>query len=140
MQAVTDFCDQPKQASAADLYIAGRLRIARKLARLSQEQLAEGIGITSQQIQKYERGVSRVSASRLYEMALIFGQPVAFFLPPSPRDEPAGATAVSAVFRLTDLMTAPETTNLITAFLRIKDAKTRRHFVALVRSIANDSE
>lgn len=141
MRAGRDSGERQKQASATDLYIARRLRMARKLARLSQEQLAERLGVTFQQIQKYETGVNRLSATRLYEIALIFGQPVAFFLPPQPGDQPrAGAAARSDLDRLVELMSAPEATNLHMAFLRIKDAEIRRHVVALVRSIASDSD
>ena len=69
-----------KAATAVDLHIGQRLRMQRKLAGLSQEQLAERLGVTFQQVQKYEKGTNRISASRLFGAALLLSVPVSFFV------------------------------------------------------------
>jgi transcriptional regulator with XRE-family HTH domain len=73
--------DQPgaKAATSVDLHIGQRLRMRRKLAGLSQEQLAERLGITFQQVQKYEKGTNRISASRLFAAARLLSVPVSYF-------------------------------------------------------------
>jgi transcriptional regulator with XRE-family HTH domain len=69
----------PRSASPLDQHIGAQVRVARQLAGLTQETLAEHLGVTFQQVQKYERGANRVSASRLLSIASLTGQPLAFF-------------------------------------------------------------
>ncbi|TGY89183.1 XRE family transcriptional regulator [Marinicauda algicola] len=71
--------DTPRSASALDVHIGERLRQARKLAGLSQSAMGEAVGVTFQQVQKYERGANRIPASRLYELAAVLGVPLGFF-------------------------------------------------------------
>uniref|UniRef100_A0AB74UNH7 Xre family transcriptional regulator n=1 Tax=Caulobacter phage BL57 TaxID=3348355 RepID=A0AB74UNH7_9VIRU len=71
-----------KNPHPVDLYVGQRLRNARKAAGHSQGDLAEALGITFQQIQKYERGANRISSSKLYEAAQFLKQPIAYFYPP----------------------------------------------------------
>jgi len=68
-----------KAATAVDVHIGQRLRMRRKLAGLSQDQLAERLGITFQQVQKYEKGTNRISASRLFDAARLLSVPVSYF-------------------------------------------------------------
>ena len=68
-----------KASTPVDLHVGQRLRIGRKLAGLSQEQLAERLGVTFQQVQKYEKGTNRISASRLFGAARLLSVPVSFF-------------------------------------------------------------
>lgn len=127
-------------AYETDIHIARRLRLARKLAKLSQEQLARRIGVTFQQVQKYETGVTRISASRLWQIALAFGQPMSFFLPPTTGDRPhAGARSRSEIDHLMERMSTPECMELRAAYLRIEDPEIRRRVLALVRSIADEA-
>lgn len=139
MNAARESGDHKKQAAAIDIYIADRLRLARTALKLSQGALAEELGVTFQQVQKYEKGATRISASRLYRIALILGQPVSFFFPPLP-DAQSGSvgSACSDLDRLMELMRTPEAAALQTAYLRINDAHIRRRVLALVRSIANE--
>lgn len=69
----------PRSASPLDQHIGAQVRVARQLAGLTQETLAEHLGVTFQQVQKYERGANRVSASRLLSIANLTGQPLSFF-------------------------------------------------------------
>jgi transcriptional regulator with XRE-family HTH domain len=138
---VTESCYHQKQAAAVDIYIAGRLRLARKALKLSQEALAEELGVTFQQVQKYETGTTRISASRLYRVALIFGQPVSYFFPPLPDNQSGAVSSTrSNLDRLVELMGTPDAAALQMAYLRIKDAQIRRRLLALVRSIADEQE
>lgn len=108
---------------------------------MSQEKLGEQLGITFQQIQKYEKGTNRIGASRLYRMAQILGVPVAFFYEELARDgemaeglaEPAAESYVS------DFISSREGLQLVTAFLKIPDPKVRRRIVALVESLAGEA-
>ena len=69
----------PRSASALDREIGARVKLARQMAKLSQSDLANSVGVTFQQIQKYERGSNRVPASRLFEFAQVLDRPLAFF-------------------------------------------------------------
>jgi transcriptional regulator with XRE-family HTH domain len=68
-----------RHPNPVDLHVGGRVRMRRKLLGMSQEHLADALGLTFQQVQKYERGANRVSASKLYDMAKTLQVPVAFF-------------------------------------------------------------
>jgi transcriptional regulator with XRE-family HTH domain len=68
-----------RRPNPVDLHVGGRVRMRRKLLGVSQEQLADALGLTFQQVQKYERGANRVSASKLYEIAKTLQVPVSFF-------------------------------------------------------------
>jgi transcriptional regulator with XRE-family HTH domain len=68
-----------RRPNPVDMHVGGRVRMRRKLMGVSQEQLAESLGLTFQQVQKYERGANRVSASKLYEIARTLQVPVSFF-------------------------------------------------------------
>lgn len=138
MQASRDSGDQQKQATETDTYIARQLRTARKLGKLSQEQLAERVGVTFQQIQKYESGANRISASRLYQIARVLNQPVSFFLPAGAERRRREADAHPDLERLIELLRTPDTMALHAAYIGIPDPELRRRVLALVRSIASD--
>src|SRR5215212_8586427 len=71
--------DQDRMPNPVDLHVGARIRMRRKILGVSQEKLADDLGLTFQQVQKYERGANRVSASKLYEIARSLQTPVAFF-------------------------------------------------------------
>jgi transcriptional regulator with XRE-family HTH domain len=104
---------------------------------ISQEKLGEHLGITFQQIQKYEKGTNRVSASRLQEAARALGVPAAYFFDGAPGDAPAigpeGGFAAIISFLLT-----PEGIGLNRAFSRIRDPKIRRRVIDLVKAMVGD--
>ena len=124
-----------RKPSHVDAHVGSRIRLRRKLLGLSQQQLAEQLGLTFQQVQKYERGVNRVSASKLYETAQVLGAPVTHFFEgldgePQFNGSPAGEAAVTAF-----LMT-PEGLELATLFPRIPKGRMRHQVLELVRTLA----
>src|SRR5579864_6598764 len=111
-----------------DLHVGARVRMRRRLQGVSQEKLADALGLTFQQVQKYERGANRVSASKLYEIAACLKTPVAYFfeglVDPSSPDSDAGASGPEqSVHRF--LMT-PEGLELAKAFPRLPHGRVRR--------------
>ncbi|HYC06041.1 MAG TPA: helix-turn-helix transcriptional regulator [Azospirillaceae bacterium] len=113
-----------------DIHVGQRLRLRRTLLGLSQESLGEAVGITFQQLQKYERGANRISASRLFNLAQVLGVPVSFFF-----DE-LNIGGVPAVASETDSMARRETLELVRAYYRINDGSVRRRAFELVKALA----
>jgi transcriptional regulator with XRE-family HTH domain len=123
-----------RQANPIDVHVGNRVRMRRLMIGMSQEGLAERLGLTFQQVQKYEKGSNRISASRLFEMAGILGVPVQHFF-----EEMAGPAAPAAApggDRLSDLLSSPEGIQLNQAFMEIENAEVRRRIIDLLRAIA----
>jgi transcriptional regulator with XRE-family HTH domain len=130
-----------------DVHVGARIRLRRSMLGLSQERLAEALGVTFQQVQKYERGTNRVGASRLYDMARVLDVPIGFFYDDMPADT-AGRDARLAATRpafgfaelqqafADDPMTRRETQDLVRAYYRINDSNVRRRVLELIRSLA----
>ena len=133
--------ENKKKPNPTDIHVGSRIRLRRNMLGMSQEKLGESLGITFQQIQKYEKGTNRVGASRLQAIANILGVPVAFFFEDLPGSETAGnrgfAEDTSAAFAL-DFCTSAEGLQLNRAFVKIADLKVRRRIIDLVRSLASD--
>ncbi len=118
-----------------DRHVGNRVRMRRLLIGMSQEKLGEMLGITFQQVQKYEKGSNRVSASRLYYLAQILGVPVQFFfdeLPEASSQQP-GMSEVG----MTDLLTSSEVSQLARAFSEISDPVARRAIMGMVKQFAD---
>jgi len=109
----------------------------RKMLNMSQEKLAARLGITFQQVQKYEKGTNRVGAGRLYQLAHILQVPVSFFFPDSspPRMASGMSEEIGADYVM-EFMSTSEAIELNRAFAQIRDPKVRRRIIDLVRSIA----
>jgi transcriptional regulator with XRE-family HTH domain len=125
----------PKKPDAIDVEVGQRIRIQRLQSGLSQTVLAEGIGITFQQVQKYEKGVNRVGASRLTKIAKVLGVPVTTFFgaqDPETLEGSARGTASSPL----KLLTVPGARQLLRAYDQLNDGKMRRLIVDLVEDIA----
>ncbi len=107
---------------------------------MSQEKLGEALGITFQQIQKYEKGTNRIGASRLQHIATVLKVPVAFFFEDAPGtpDEAEGFGETQPTSYVVDFLSSSEGLSLNKAFVRIEDPKVRRRIVDLVRSLAGD--
>ena len=114
----------------------------RVLIGMSQERLGDALGLTFQQVQKYEKGTNRIGASRLQQISRILGMPVEFFFEGSPTGdrEPVGFNDASDTTYVADFLATNEGVQLNRAFLRIKDAKMRRRVVDLVNAIAGEEE
>ncbi|MDD5586860.1 MAG: helix-turn-helix domain-containing protein [Alphaproteobacteria bacterium] len=130
-----------------DVHVGARLRLRRNLSGLSQEQLGKASGLTFQQIQKYERGVNRMGASRLFQLARLLDVPVAYFFEDMPSAPLASAygpgmgestqqTLEGQPQGETELLHRRETLELIRAYYRITDPKQRRKIYELIKSMA----
>ena len=127
-----------KAPSPVDKHVGQRVRLRRIQAGMSQERLGEALGVTFQQVQKYEKGTNRISSSRLQHIARVLGVAVAYFFDGAPREEgtPAGAFAEDQQANYTvDILSTPEGVALARAFASINDPKVRRKIVDLVTTI-----
>jgi transcriptional regulator with XRE-family HTH domain len=128
-----------KDTDPLDSHVASRLRTRRLMLGMTQERLAEALGLTVHQVQNYEAGTNRISASRLHQLAHILKVPGAGFFfegAPSPRGFESRTNVTD--FLMT-FPTALEDYEMVRAYLRIKDSKLRRCVVVLVQAVA-DSE
>jgi transcriptional regulator with XRE-family HTH domain len=130
-----------KTPNPIDKHVGARLRMRRMLIGMSQEKLGDALGITFQQIQKYEKGANRIGASRLQELARILNVPPAFFFEDAPSGvaPAAGFAEPSASSYLVDFLSTPEGLQLNKAFALIRDPRIRRSVLDLVASLARDS-
>jgi transcriptional regulator with XRE-family HTH domain len=124
-----------KQGDPIDVHVGSRLRVRRLVLGLSQEKLGAALGVTFQQVQKYEKGSNRVSASRLQQVSQILQVPAAYFFESAPGQQKPKGNAPSAgpIF---DFIATQEGLALVKAFTKIKQAKLRRHIVLLVSELA----
>src|SRR6188508_1668451 len=125
--------DADKTPNPVDLYVGGRIRMRRRTLGVSQEKLADDLGLTFQQVQKYERGANRVSASKLYEIARSLSIPVAYFFeglndPVSPN----GVADAGADTFVHDFLMTHEGVELASLFPQISRARIRRRILDLV--------
>ena len=88
-----------RRANPIDVHVGSRVRLRRMLLGMSQEKLGEHLGLTFQQIQKYEKGINRIGASRLFDLSNVLGVPVQFFYEELPVTEGDGAAAAGQVRR-----------------------------------------
>lgn len=128
-----------KQANPIDAQVGNRVRLRRMLVGMSQEKLGEMLGLTFQQVQKYEKGVNRIGAGRLYQVANILGVPVSYFyedVPDKQNDHMhANEQASPPVMQF---LSSGEGLQLALAFMRIKESKVRKRVIDLVKTLAND--
>jgi transcriptional regulator with XRE-family HTH domain len=125
-----------------DVHVGSRVRLRRTLLGMSQEKLGEAIGLTFQQVQKYERGANRIGASRLFDLSRVLDVPVSFFFDDMPDDDegpvPArGEDRHDAAAIEPDPMAKRETLELVRAYYRITDPQVRKRIFELTKSVAN---
>ena len=132
--------------NAVDAYVGSRIRLRRGIAGYSQEKLAEEMGITFQQVQKYERGLNRVSAGRLWKLSKILGVSVNFFfdgmeaLPqPSLTGAPMGFYEEPTVIE-DNVLERKDVLELVRYYLQISDPKVAKNILDLVKSLAPSSD
>jgi transcriptional regulator with XRE-family HTH domain len=126
-----------------DVHVGSRVRLRRTLLGMSQEKLGEAIGLTFQQVQKYERGANRVGASRLYDLSRVLDVPVAFFFEEmAPSSAEGGALSAHEPSERSgnDPMVKRETLELVRAYYKIPDAQVRRRLFDLAKALAKSSE
>ena len=125
-----------------DVHVGARLRLRRTLLGLSQEKLGEAVGITFQQLQKYERGSNRISASRLFNLSQVLEVPVSFFFDDMPQAgaQPAPEAAAPSETEEFDSMARRETLELVRAYYRIGDPSVRKRTFDLVKALGGDRD
>jgi transcriptional regulator with XRE-family HTH domain len=129
--------ENKKRANPTDLHVGSRIRLRRNMIGMSQEKLGQTLGITFQQVQKYEKGTNRVGASRLQAIADILGVPVSFFFEDAPGTsvERGGFAEESAATSLMEFCTSAEGLQLNRAYTAISDPKVRRRVLDLVKAL-----
>ncbi len=135
-----------KKPNPIDIHVGSRVRLRRMLVGMSQEKLGVQMGLTFQQIQKYEKGTNRIGASRLYQISRILGVPVQFFFEEAPMEMNMAASSdggfqesKSEAF-IMEFLNSREGLELNRAFVKIADSKQRKRVVDLVRSMADEEE
>jgi transcriptional regulator with XRE-family HTH domain len=127
-----------KAPNPVDKYVGSRVRMRRIMLGMSQEKLGEALGLTFQQVQKYEKGTNRVGASRIQQISEILQVPVSFLF----EGGPSGMTSVDSLAEaasptyVSDFLATSEGLALTRAFTRISDVKLRRSIVDMVEQIA----
>ena len=135
--------DREHRPSPIDVHVGGRVRLRRTLMGMSQEKLGEALGLTFQQVQKYERGVNRIGASRLFDLARVLDVPIGFFFDdmPDSMGGPASIPRRSSGFADAqdgfedDTLHRRETLELVRAYYRITDPAVRKRVFDLIKSL-----
>jgi transcriptional regulator with XRE-family HTH domain len=131
--------ENKKKPNPIDMHVGGRIRLRRNMLGISQEKLGESLGITFQQIQKYEKGTNRVGASRLQAISGVLEVPVAFFFEDAPGGSASSNFAEDAsTTYVVDFLSSTEGLRLNRAFVKISDPKVRNRIIDLVRALADE--
>ena len=141
--------DRESHPSAIDIHVGSRIRLRRAQLGMSQERLGNALGLTFQQVQKYERGANRVGASRLFDISRVLGVPIAYFfdampshLSDGPLSGPRGRNHGFAEHPepfsegIDEQLAKQETRELINAYYRIADPAVRVKMLELIKSLA----
>ena len=149
MSVLKSYAFDPKEprnarsANPVDVHVGGRVRLRRMILGLSQEKLGEALGLTFQQVQKYEKGINRIGASRLFELSRVLGVPITYFYEEL-LDQSSGGHGAPGFAEggpdnaIVEFLGSREGIELNRAFINISDSKVRRSVVDLVRSLADD--
>ncbi len=147
--------DKESRASPVDTHVGARIRLRRTLMGMSQERLGEALGLTFQQVQKYERGVNRVGASRLFDLSRVLDVPISFFFDDMPEPLAGMPPPVSGSTRRVygfadaqdsfgggnigdDALNRRETLELIRAYYKITDPSVRKRVFDLIKSMSSE--
>jgi transcriptional regulator with XRE-family HTH domain len=131
-----------KTPNPTDKHVGARIRTRRLMLGMSQTALAQGLDLTFQQIQKYEKGINRVGASRLQQIAHILRVPVEFFFEGAPGVPGGKADAPDApsLAHVSEFLATPDGLTLLAGFVKIRSAKLRRSIVELVSYLARSQD
>jgi transcriptional regulator with XRE-family HTH domain len=131
-----------KAPNPIDKHVGSRVRMRRMLVGMSQEKLGEALGLTFQQVQKYEKGTNRIGASRLHRIGSILGVPVEFFYEGAPHSSntPSGFAEAPSSTYVSDFLSTAEGVQLMKAFLSVKDPKVRRKLVELIAALGTEED
>ena len=139
------------RASPVDVHVGARIRLRRTLMGMSQERLGDALGLTFQQVQKYERGANRVGASRLFDLSRILDVPISFFYDNMPESLAGGSlqhrgraahgfAEPQEGFGADETMNKRETLELVRAYYRITDPNVRKRMLDLIKSMGPTEE
>jgi transcriptional regulator with XRE-family HTH domain len=126
-----------KAPNHVDRHVGSRVRLRRMLLGLSQEKLGDALGLTFQQVQKYEKGTNRIGASRLQQIAQFLKVEIAFFFDGLSGEKQSSGFAEEGTAYVMDFLNSSEGLQLNRAFARIKDPRVKRRLIALVNALAN---
>ncbi len=129
-----------KSPNPIDIHVGSRVRLRRLLVGMSQDRLGEELGVTFQQVQKYERGTNRIGASRLFQISQVLGVPVNFFFEGALGTAPEAFAEGDQTPLVNDFINSPEGVSLAAAFSRIRDSRVRRRVLELVRTLGEDND
>ncbi len=128
-----------KAPNPIDKHVGSRVRMRRMMLSMSQEKLGDALGLTFQQVQKYEKGTNRIGASRLQQIANILQVPPAFFFEGAPHTaHSSGMSEAPSPAYVSDFLATSDGLSLTKSFMKIKSSKLRRRIVDLVEQIAGD--
>src|SRR2546430_8237952 len=129
-----------KAPNPIDQHVGSRVRMRRMMLGMSQEKLGDGLGLTFQQVQKYEKGTNRMGASRLQHISQLLQVPVPFFFEGAPQltGQSKGNGEASSPAYVFDFLATTDGLALTKAFIRIKEIRVRQRIVRLVEEIAGD--
>jgi transcriptional regulator with XRE-family HTH domain len=137
--------EKESRPSPIDIHVGSRIRLRRTLLGMSQERLGESLGLTFQQVQKYERGVNRVGASRLFDLSRVLDVPISFFFDDMPdslatsfggfTSRRSGTLSESQDPFADDTLSRRETLELVRAYYRITDPAVRKRVFDLIKSM-----
>lgn len=130
--------NKAKAPNPIDVHVGSRVRLRRLLVGMTQEALAERLGLTFQQVQKYEKGTNRISGSRLFQIANVLGVTVQFFfdeIPAAVSGDVTGFEETSGEMSATEFLKTSEGIQLNRSFSQIKDADVRKQLLDLIKAI-----
>ncbi len=126
-----------RSANSVDSHVGSRVRLRRLELGLSQEKLADQLGITFQQVQKYERGTNRIGASRLHQIAIVLEAPITYFFDGA--TQPSESVSKTNESPLSQALSDPATVRLVRAFASITDTQLKQKAVGIIEAIASTS-
>jgi transcriptional regulator with XRE-family HTH domain len=132
-----------KAPNPIDKHVGSKVRMRRMMLNMSQEKLGDALGLTFQQVQKYEKGTNRIGASRLQQISHILQVPVSFFFegaPLLPGQTHSGMSEAPSPAYVSDFLATSDGLSLTKAFMRIKNPKLRRRVVDLVEQMAGEEK
>lgn len=142
MDTIMDSNNQPRKPNPIDIHVGGRIRLRRMMSGLSQEKLGEQMGLTFQQIQKYEKGANRVGASRLFQLAKVLEVPISYFFDDLEtehvRELQVGFAESKSQDFVLEFLNSREGLELNRAFVKIQDPQVRRRVIDLIRSLSEE--
>ena len=136
-QTLNPVAQSPGNPNSIDIHVGTRVRLRRTLLGLSQEKLGEALGLTFQQVQKYERGANRIGASRLFDISRVLNASITYFFDDMEDGSAEAVVSDDAAIGSPELLTKRETLELVRAYYKIADPAIRKRLFELARSLSD---